>query len=191
MDSHIRLFNFIAQAYRKFYGMQRRMFQPIVAANAKKIGADQGDSFLDVGCGTGALVSVLSEAGFKAEGVDAAPKMVAAARKAGWKCELGDIRNGLPYPDGSFDFVISSYVAHGINSAFRETLFREARRIARKAVIIHDYRGRQSWTTELIERLEGGDYFAFVNFAEKEMANFFGSLEIIDVAPANAWYVGR
>jgi SAM-dependent methyltransferase len=191
MDAHVRLFDRIASGYRLFYGYQRRMFKPLIAENAHKVGAENGDSFLDIGSGTGALLSVLSEAGFKAEGVDAAPKMVAAARRAGWKCELGDIGNGLPYRDGSFDFVISSFVAHGLVVGLRAKLYGEAGRIARKAVIIHDYRGRQPFATEMIERLEGGDFFNFVASGEKEMAETFENLEIIDVTPSTSWYVGR
>jgi SAM-dependent methyltransferase len=191
MDTHVRLFDRIASGYRLFYGYQRRMFKPLIAENAHKIGAQKGDSFLDIGSGTGALVSVLSEAGFNAEGVDAAPGMVAAARRAGLKCELGDIGNGLPYRDGSFDFVISSFVAHGLVPELRVKLYSEALRIARKAVIIHDYHGKQPFTTELIERLEGGDFFRFVETAEAELAKAFDHLEIIEVTPSSAWYIGR
>jgi SAM-dependent methyltransferase len=191
MDTHVRLFDRIASGYRLFYGYQRRMFKPLIADNVRKVGAENGDSFLDIGSGTGALVSVLSEAGFNAEGVDAAPRMVAAARRAGWKCGLGDIGEGLLYGDRSFDFVISSFVAHGLVGELRAKLYAEARRIARKAVIIHDYHGKQPFTTELIERLEGGDFFNFVASGEKEMAEAFGSLEIIEVAPSISWYVGR
>lgn len=191
MNAHVRLFNSIAFGYRRFYAYQRRMFQPVVAEHAEKIGACRGDSFLDVGCGTGALLSVLSEAGFKAEGVDAAPNMVAAARKAGWKSELGDIGNGLPYPDKSFDFVISSFVAHGLPAPLRMKLYTEARRISRKAAIIHDYLGRQPWTTEVVERLEGGDYFGFVAAGEAEMRKAFENLEIRKIAETSAWFVGR
>lgn len=191
MDPHVRLFDRIASGYRLFYGYQRRMFKPLIEENAPRVGAERGNTFLDIGSGTGALVSVLSEAGFNAEGVDAAPKMVAAARRAGWKCELGDIGKGLPYKDGSFDFVISSFVAHGLVGELREKLYSEGRRIARKAVIIHDYHGKQPFTTELIERLEGGDFFRFVDTGEAELAEAFGNLEIIDVTRTSAWYVGR
>lgn len=191
MDTHVRLFNRIAPAYRLFYGYQRRMFKAVLAEGIPKIGAKSGDSFLDIGCGTGALVSVLSEAGFTAEGVDAAPNMVAVARSAGWKCELGDIEAGFRYADKSFDFVISSFVAHGLLPPLRANLYREAGRLARKAVIIHDYYGRQRLTTELIERLEGGDYFRFIESGVSEMAEAFENLEIIEIAPSSAWYVGR
>lgn len=191
MDEHVRLFDRIVPAYRLFYGYQRRMFKTVIKDNIERIGAAEGDSFLDIGSGTGALLSALSEAGFNAEGVDAAPKMVAAVRRAGWRCTLGNIADGLPYADGSFDFVISSFVAHGLVGGLRGKLYREAARIARKAVIIHDYRGNQPFTTELIERLEDGDFFAFVASGEKEMREAFSQLEVIDLPPSSAWYVAR
>lgn len=191
MDAHTRLFDRIAPGYRLFYGYQRRMFKSVIAENAHKVGAEYGDSFLDIGCGTGALVSVLSEAGYNAEGVDAAPHMVAVARSALLKCELADIDIGLRHPDKSFDFVISSFVAHGLRAPLRAKLYREGRRLARKAVVIHDYHGRQPLTTELIERLEGGDYFRFIESGVNEMAEAFDHFEIIEIAPSSAWYVGR
>jgi SAM-dependent methyltransferase len=191
MDSHVELFNRIAPWYRWFYGMQRHNFRTAIAENALRAEMASGDTILDIGCGTGALVSVLTEAGFKAEGVDAAPRMVASARGAGLNCVLGDIGEGLAYADQSFDFVFSSFVAHGLQRPMREKLYAEAKRIARKAAIFHDYRGRQGMFMELVERMEGGDYFGFVASAEAELEAYFGNLEIIDIPPSTAWYVCR
>ena len=191
MDSHVRLFNSITPYYRRFYRMQRRIFSSAVSENARKAGMEPGASVLDIGCGTGALVSVLSEAGYRAEGLDAAPNMVTSARRDGLNCALADIGEGLPQADGSFDFVISSFVAHGLQRPMRKKLYKEAGRIARKAVIIHDYRGRQGFFTELIERMEKGDYFGFIASAEEDLSAFFGNLEILDIPPSTAWYLCR
>jgi SAM-dependent methyltransferase len=191
MDPHVRLFHFIATGYYRFFRLQQKMFRSVIAEQAGKVGAELGDSFLDVGCGTGALIAVLEEAGFRAEGLDAAPNMVRIAQGAGCNCLLGDIAAGLPYLDASFDFVIASFVAHGLQPALRAELYAEARRIARKAVIIHDYRGRQSCMTGLIERLEGGDFFGFVSSGEAHMREAFDHLDIIDIGRSKAWYIGR
>jgi ubiquinone/menaquinone biosynthesis C-methylase UbiE len=167
------------------------MFRSVVAMQAKHAGAEPGDSFLDVGCGTGALVSVLQEAGFRVQGIDAAPNMVRVARRAGSNCVQGEIAAGLSTPDRSFDFVIASFVAHGLPPGLRMQLYREARRIARKAVIIHDYHGRQSLFTEMVERLEGGDYFGFIDSGEQQMREAFRNLDVVDVGGSKAWYIGR
>jgi SAM-dependent methyltransferase len=191
MNSHVRLFHVIAPGYYRFFRWQQKMFRSIIAEQASKAGAERGDSFLDVGCGTGALIAVLGEAGFRAEGVDAAPNMVRIAQGAGVNCVLGDIAGGLPYRNASFDFVITSFVAHGLGPSLRTELYKEARRIARKAVIIHDYRGRQSCVTGLIERLEGGEFFGFVSSGEAHMRETFDDLDIIDIGQMKAWYIGR
>jgi 2-polyprenyl-3-methyl-5-hydroxy-6-metoxy-1,4-benzoquinol methylase len=70
MNSHVRLFNLISAAYRWFFRSEQRMFRSIFAAQAGTAGAAHGDSFLDVGCGTGALIPVLEESGFQAQGVE-------------------------------------------------------------------------------------------------------------------------
>jgi SAM-dependent methyltransferase len=60
---------------------------------------------LDVGCGSGAFLLGLREAGWRAHGVELDPGAVEAARKAG----LEDVRVGdlieEAYPDASFDAV--------------------------------------------------------------------------------------
>jgi ubiquinone/menaquinone biosynthesis C-methylase UbiE len=79
-----------------------------------------GESFLDVGCGTGGVtipgrLRVGREG--KAAGIDPAPEMIATARKKAARRGLEiDFRVGvieaLPYPDGTFDAVTSSLMMH-------------------------------------------------------------------------------
>jgi ubiquinone/menaquinone biosynthesis C-methylase UbiE len=76
------------------------------------------DSVLDVGCGTGALLYQLSVSypQTRLAGIDPSPEMLAIARarlppgielKQGWA-------EGIPYPDGAFDVVVSCNVFHYI-----------------------------------------------------------------------------
>jgi ubiquinone/menaquinone biosynthesis C-methylase UbiE len=74
----------------------------------------QGKRVLEIGCGTGSLLTEILERGYKAYGVDASPRMLAQARKklaaAGFPGRLvqADIRH-LPFPDNSFETVISTF----------------------------------------------------------------------------------
>ena len=68
---------------------------------------------VDLGCGTGTLALLLSEAGHRVRGLDFAPAMVAAARRktAGRGVEVveGDAAEP-PYAPGSCDVVLSRHV---------------------------------------------------------------------------------
>jgi ubiquinone/menaquinone biosynthesis C-methylase UbiE len=74
----------------------------------------QGKRVLEVGCGTGSLLKVLLEREYKAYGLDASPAMLKQARKkldrAGFKGRLvqGKVER-LPFPDNSFETVVSTF----------------------------------------------------------------------------------
>ena len=61
---------------------------------------------LEVGCGTGKWLRLLAQAGCDVAGLDASEEMLAIARQD----HEANLRNGiaenLPWPDGSFDFVL-------------------------------------------------------------------------------------
>jgi ubiquinone/menaquinone biosynthesis C-methylase UbiE len=70
---------------------------------------------LDAGCGTGFLALELAARGHRVTGIDFAPAMVARAREKAAlqglaaRFDEGDAEH-LPYPDASFDLVISRHV---------------------------------------------------------------------------------
>lgn len=81
---------------------------------------DPGDSALDVGCGTGALaLAARARVGSDGQvcGVDPSPQMVARARRKAAKAGV-DVGfetaavEALPFPDGTFDAVLSSLMLH-------------------------------------------------------------------------------
>ena len=73
-----------------------------------------GDVVLDVGCGTGVVAVTAARLGAKVHGLDLTPPLLERARHhaaiARVELELveGDVE-ALPYPDGSFDVVLSQF----------------------------------------------------------------------------------
>jgi SAM-dependent methyltransferase len=65
---------------------------------------------LDAGCGAGRMLPVLAAAGCRAVGVDLSAGMVRRARQdhPGFDTRVGSL-TALPFPDGSFDGVLSWY----------------------------------------------------------------------------------
>ncbi len=84
---------------------------------------NKGDRILDVGCGTGSHLFLLGKISRDVVGVDISPSMCRlAARHA--KTAVADAR-GLPFQDGTFDYIWSRVVLSHINpweEAFLDSL---------------------------------------------------------------------
>ena len=187
------VFHWIAPVYGLFYGRQKRRYQTVLGMMRTELETAPHASILDVGCGTGAMCSVLNQNGFKVTGVDAVQRMLGiAARKPENEAidfKLANALSGLPFGDRGFDFSIASFVAHGLLAQERKTLYAEMGRVTRNLVIIYDYNQNRSIPTSIIECLEGGDYFNFIKQAEGELAESFRDVRIIDVGKRAAWYI--
>ncbi|HEX5101946.1 MAG TPA: methyltransferase domain-containing protein [Polyangiaceae bacterium] len=66
----------------------------------------EGRDVLEVGCGTGLILGRLSAVARNAEGVDLSPGMLEKARARGLRVREASATE-LPYPDASFDLVLS------------------------------------------------------------------------------------
>ena len=100
---------------------------------------EAGQSVLDVGCGTGSLAIAAKRfvgAGGQVRGVDPSPEMVARARRKAVKAgveagfEVGTIE-ALPFPDATFDTVLSSLMLHHLTDEGRRQGLDETARVLR------------------------------------------------------------
>jgi SAM-dependent methyltransferase len=80
------------------------------SALASILGDVRGTRILDFGCGTGRLTHWLSNRGAQARGVDAAPEMVAAARRLFSNIEVEVAGIPLPFESETFDTVLTVFV---------------------------------------------------------------------------------
>ncbi len=191
LERHTRLFERIARPYSWFFAGQTRSYAACFEAAGSALPDPRGRRALDIGCGTGAFTAALKSAGWDVSGVDAARAMVSQAGRRGVSCTLADAVGGLPFPDKSFDLVSAAYVAHGLKAPERARLFAEAKRLSKEVVLFHDYSGKRRLLTDIVEYLEGGDYFNFIENGLDELKRAFSSVSVIEVGPQSAWYVCR
>lgn len=186
------LFDGIAPVYGLFYDWQKNYYSRVFE-NKLPFVLQEGSAVLDVGCGTGALLSLLHDHGFEVSGVDQSERMLAIARRKNPAIhfEQADLLLGLPYDDGAFDYTIASYVAHGLDSEKRIRMYHEMKRVTKRAVLIFDYNDKRTLLTSLVEWLEGGDYFGFIRQANTEMRTQFSGVEVIDLGGKAALYLCR
>ncbi|MBF7096788.1 class I SAM-dependent methyltransferase [Alkalibacter mobilis] len=194
------LFNFIAPTYGLFYEFQKKHYDKILDVIKSEIDLTVYHNMVDVGCGTGALCSVLNEKGISVTGIDPAERMLEIARN---KLENQDIvfinanvLEALPFQDKAFDISIASYVAHGLKDEERKKMYAEMSRVTKYKVIIYDYNQNRNLLTTIIEWLERGDYFKFIKVAEnemrsciREMKECFFEVKVIDVDSHASWYI--
>jgi ubiquinone/menaquinone biosynthesis C-methylase UbiE len=103
-----------------------------------------GQSVVEIGCGTGNLLTALARrtAGIDAVGIDPDP---AALRRARRKAARGTLpiryeqayAGRLPLTDASLDHVLSSLMLHHLDEDTRDQALREARRVLRPGGHLH------------------------------------------------------
>ena len=103
---------------------------------------------LEVGCGAGHVMEILSEH-MDVAGADSDPDMVSVCRAKGLDVQFGDASN-LPYKDGNFDVVYCSFLLLWLPEPGKAV--REMARVSKKWVIClaePDYGGRIDHPPEL------------------------------------------
>ncbi|MFA9424045.1 MAG: class I SAM-dependent methyltransferase [Sedimentibacter sp.] len=198
--SSTNLFNSISRIYGLFYNTQKKRFSKVIEDIKQELNLTSYETILDVGCGTGALCSVLSDKGLTVTGVDGAEKMLNIAIKKPENKKINfvhtNILEKLPFNDKVFDISIASYVAHGMQQSERKILYAEMSRVTKHKVVIYDYNKKRALLTTIIEWLEGGDYFHFIKNAENEMNDCayelkgcFSEVKVVDVDVRASWYI--
>jgi len=117
------------------WGMREALFKRRLIQRAQ---VRPGESVLDLGCGTGTLTLMLKQAvpAARVMGLDGDPKTLSIARRKSARLRLPiqwdlGMAYDLPYPDGSFDVVLSSLVIHHLASQDKLRTFCEALRVLR------------------------------------------------------------
>jgi demethylmenaquinone methyltransferase/2-methoxy-6-polyprenyl-1,4-benzoquinol methylase/phosphoethanolamine N-methyltransferase len=124
-----------AVAFLMLFGREKRLRRRTI----ELAGVAPGQSVLDVGCGTGTLTLAAKAAvgpSGQVSGIDPAPEMVEVARRKAARAGSDvDFRVGvieaLPFPDTSFDVVLSSLMLHHLPEEVKRKGFEEIARVLR------------------------------------------------------------
>lgn len=121
-----------------------------------------GHRILEVGCGTGNLAVLVKRLHPQADvvGLDPDPKALARARRTAARAALAvrldrGFAEALPYPDATFDRVLSALMFHHLESDEQGAMMREVRRVLRPGGSLHllDFGGATARSDGVIARL--------------------------------------
>jgi ubiquinone/menaquinone biosynthesis C-methylase UbiE len=120
-----------------------------------------GQRVLEVGCGTGTLVLMIKREHKNAEvvGIDPDPKALKRARDKAARSGLSvqfdqGFGDQLPYPDESFDRVLSSFMFHHLPAAEKDKFLAQVRRVLKRGGSFHlldfEETGKHGWFAHLL-----------------------------------------
>lgn len=122
----------------------------------------QADCVLEIGCGTGSLLIRVKQQHPNASvvGLDPDPLALERARRKGKAAGLSiqldrGFSDDMPYPDASFDRVLSSFMFHHLPRDAKASTMREVRRVLRPGGSLHlvDFAGGQSGQRGFLVRI--------------------------------------
>jgi SAM-dependent methyltransferase len=115
-----------------------RFWQPVIPTLREHFGLTADSSLLDVGCAKGFMLHDLAEAipGITIGGVDVSQYAIEhSLEDVRPQLRVADVR-ALPFPDKSFDVVISINTVHNLEGEGLATALREIERVARRGSFI-------------------------------------------------------
>ena len=187
------VFDLIAPIYGLFYDYQTNHYNKVINKSLKDLDLLAYKSIIDIGCGTGALCSVLHQKGLFVTGIDPSQRMLNIAMSKNENKNIIFHRTSAiertPFDDKSFDVSVASYVAHGLKEHERIAMYKEMSRITKHLIIFYDYNKKRSSLINIVEWLERGDYFNFIKKVDLELKSHFSDVRVIDVGLNSAWYI--
>ncbi len=177
-----------AESYDRFMG---RFSQPLAAVFAGYAGVTAGEQVLDVGCGPGALTSVLIErlGSEQVSAIDPSPPFVNAIKQ---RFPTVDVRlasaDAIPFPDQAFDRALAQLVVHFMPDPVAGA--REMARVTRSggtvAACVWDHAGRSGPLTAFWDAAHEMDDFVhdeagMPGASEGSLATIFREAGLSDV----------
>ena len=153
----------------------------------------QGESVLDVGCGTGSLAVVAKRMvgpKGKVHGIDASVPMIARATAKAHRRRVEvhfDVASAdaLPFPDRAFDVVLSTVMLHHLSKTTRVAAVSEMRRVLRHTgrALLVDFAGARNGKGPRLHFHRHGhvDPRALVELAVD------AGLRVVDSGPVGRW----
>jgi len=185
------IFNLIAPLYSKMNHQLGVNYSKVIKTLKKEINIE-GEKILDIGSGTGVWLSVYKNNGAgKVLGVDFAEKMVLESSKNYPDLNFiqGDAENLHQFDDNSFDIVTASYVIHGVTQKHREIMLKEMKRVSRKYIVLHDFKGKTPLFVRFLEFMERSDYKHFKKNICNELKSISTDVKSIDLKYGSGLYI--
>jgi putative AdoMet-dependent methyltransferase len=148
-------------------------YEEALHLTVKWLAPEPGENGLDIGTGTGNLAGRLIAQGAKMAGVDQSKEMLKECQKKfpNMETKLGNFL-AIPYLDGKFDFVVSSFAFHHLTNEQKPLAIEEMRRVLKP-------RGRICITDLMQADEESGqeheEYYAYLS----DLLNLFETIGYI------------
>ena len=119
-----------------FYDSFAKLVNPLRRRLLQQANIQPGQRVLDVGCGTGLLTRIIKESIPNAQvtGLDGDEEVLRIARDKSHDMDIQwdhALAFDMPYPDNSFDVVLSSFVTHHLTNVEKVRTFQEVQRVLR------------------------------------------------------------